>query len=200
MTEAIAAEFYDAAYFNDGTKSNYAPYGPGDWADWLAAMVVGGLNPRSVLDVGCAYGYMVERYRKAGTTAWGFDISSYAIGESVAPDWVWQGDAADAAAYRLDVDLLTATELPEHLVPDQVRAFLSHALVHAERALLLIAIEDGTDHFAGDLSHVNIQPMSWWETEAVQAGWSIGDSSTFNEDDRAKRMLWDGRFLLLVRP
>jgi SAM-dependent methyltransferase len=197
-TAPLTDEFYDREYFNDGTKSNYAPYGPGDWADWLFGMVVGYLNPWSVLDVGCAYGYMVERYSKAGIEAAGFDLSSYAIEQSVIPLWTWQGDATDIESYHgLSVDLITATEFAEHLTPEQFRAFLRHGKQVAKRMLLLIAVEDGHEHH--DKSHINLQVMDWWENEAREAGWTIGDSSAINNDPRSKRMQWDGRFLLLTQ-
>lgn len=199
MLEPLTADFYSREYFTDGTISHYKPYGPGDWADGLAAMVMRLLTPKSVLDVGCAFGFMVQRYRDYSVPAFGFDISHYAISRSN-PAWCWQGDAGDPAAYRHDVDLLTATELPEHLVPEQARAFLRNAYAHADRALLLIALEDGTDQTEGDKSHINIQPMSWWESEARSAGWDIGDASPFDEDACSRRMLWSGRWLMLTKP
>ena len=74
VAHEIDASFYDQAYFTDGTKSNYKPYGPGDWARRLSDMVVRNLAPDSVLDVGCAYGYIVKNLRDANVPAWGFDI------------------------------------------------------------------------------------------------------------------------------
>src|ERR1700676_1129459 len=37
------------------------------------------LQPRSVLDAGCAMGFLVEELRKRGVEACGIDISEYAI-------------------------------------------------------------------------------------------------------------------------
>lgn len=204
MTEPIPASFYDKEYFTAGTKSNYSPYGPGTWADWLAEMLIQHLSPLgSVLDVGCAYGFVVERlWFWKGITAWGFDISEYAIEEQGLKSRTWVGDAADPKAWeRMErgVDLVLSTETPEHLTEKQSKAFLKLAHKHGQRALLLIATGDH-DSSDGDLSHVNIKPMSWWEDLAKATGWVVDDASAFNTDWRSSQMGWAGRWLYLTKP
>jgi hypothetical protein len=184
----VPAEFYDEAYFTDGSKSNYTPYGPGTWADWLTEMLVQHLHPTSVLDVGCAYGYVVERL-------WFWKgIKSR----------TWQGDAADPKAWeRMErgVDLVLSTETPEHLTEEQSEKFLELAFKYSDRALLLIAVDADDSHaMDGDLSHVNVKPMSWWEDLAIDKGWVVSDASPFNTDWRSSQMSWAGRFLYLTKP
>lgn len=41
-------------------------------------------NPKRVLDVGCAKGFMVKAFREQGIAAWGVDVSEYAL--STAPE------------------------------------------------------------------------------------------------------------------
>ena len=53
----------------------------------MADGIVRDLRPASVLDAGCAMGFLVEALRERGVEAWGVDISEYAISkvhESVA--------------------------------------------------------------------------------------------------------------------
>lgn len=203
----IPASFYDAEYFTKGTKSNYAPYAPGGWAEWLADMVVSYLAPESVLDVGCAYGFVVGRLREVGIAATGFDISDYAISRAdlrVRPH-IWIGDASDRSSYDEEVDLVLATELPEHLTEEQSESFLRNARSVAQRALLLTAMypdgqEPDPSFIETDHSHINVKPVSWWLELARRCGWEIDDARAFNEDVRAREMQWAGRFLLLRRP
>ena len=204
-TKPIPAEFYDEAYFTDGSKSNYQPYGPGTWADWLADMLVEHLvpHPSSVLDVGCAYGYVVERlwFRK-GIQAWGFDISEYAINVQGLKGRTWVGDASKPEGWHQvgrGVDLVLSTETPEHLTEEQSQAFMALAFEHGRRALLLIATGDH-ESSDGDASHVNIKPMTWWEDLARNAGWVVDDASLFNTDWRSSQMGWAGRWLYLTKP
>ena len=198
----IPAEFYDQEYFTAGTKSNYAPYGPGDWASALAAMVAR-LRPTSVLDVGCATGLIVKQLRDRKIPAWGFDISEWAIANAVTPE-VYVGRAEDEKSYK-SVDLITAFELPEHLTPDQARKMFVNANNHALRMLCLIAaVRDGEEmpdlSHEKDKSHINIQPISWWRELADRTNWVVLPTDRFDNDPTAKRMGWSGRFLYLGDP
>lgn len=199
MKEPIAASFYDAEYFAGGTKSNYDLYGPGSWADDLADMIWTYYQPTSVLDVGCAYGYLVERLDRKGIPTFGFDISEYAVRRANHPN-VWVGDASKVESYR-HVDLIVATELPEHLTEEQSELFLTHCYTWGQRALLLIATEEeeGDLSLQKDHSHINMKPMSWWQALALRLGWSVASSEDINNDRRSKQMEWDGRFLYLVK-
>lgn len=194
--EEIPASFYDKEYFTDGTKSNYMPYGPGGWASALARMIATHLGPQSVLDVGCAYGYVVKELRDRGIDASGFDISEYALSQSVAPDKTWLGSAEHASSYRgMRVDLVFSSEMLEHLTPRQIRAFLQHAHI-AKRALLLVAIGDPNPE-ERDKSHITINQMEWWDREFRRAGWEPVDASAFNDEKISQEMSWSGRFVLL---
>jgi methylase of polypeptide subunit release factors len=47
--------------------------------DGIAERIVGELQPTSVLDAGCAMGFLVESLRKRGIDTEGIDLSDYAI-------------------------------------------------------------------------------------------------------------------------
>jgi SAM-dependent methyltransferase len=195
--ERVDPAFYDEAYYRDGSKSNYAPYAAGAWVDWIIEMLMAHIErPRSVLDIGCAFGFVVERLWKLGIPAWGFDISEYAV-EVRGSSRTWVGDAADPGSWRR-VDLALATELAEHLTPAQSRTMLRLAYHYSGRFLLLIAAGE-PDPAERDLSHINVVPMSWWEQEARKVGWTVSDASAFNDDWRSSQMSWQGRWLLLTK-
>lgn len=202
IEQPLTGSIYDRDYYIGGTKSAYSDYGPGGWADDLTALVLE-LRPDSVLDVGCAYGFVVQRLRALGIEANGFDISEFAIGRGDS-SYLWIGDAADETSY-IACDLILASELPEHLTEAQARLFLRHARRFGRRALLLICVDTSeVDHGpapdAGDVTHINVRPMPWWVREAREAGWQIGDSTQINADPRSEAMAWAGRFLYLEQP
>ena len=162
------------------------------------------LQPKAVLDVGAAYGFVVGQLGALGVRASGFDISPYAVSQKGRYD-IWVGSADDPAAYR-QTDLILATELAECLTPEQATTFLTVARNFGQRMLLLICIDldpdaDGrkTAIDPNDQSHINVRPMWWWRNLAVEAGWKLGDAVRFNEDRRSETMSWAGRFLLLER-
>jgi SAM-dependent methyltransferase len=198
---AVDPSFYDELYYTDGSKSNYAPYGPGTWADWIIEMVLEHLpRPHSVLDVGCAYGFLVERFLRVGVQSWGFDISQYAIEEQGYFGRTWVGDCTDPDAW-VAVDLALACELGEHLTPDQAHQMLTNAHSFSSRLLMLVAVDLGEydPHEENDGSHIHVVPMTWWEEAAREAGWTVSDASAFNEDRRSGEMGWSGRWLYLEK-
>lgn len=196
--EEIPASFYDEEYFNAGTKSNYKPYSPDIWARKLARMIHEHTNARSVIDVGCAYGYIVAVLRERGVEAYGFDVSEYAIRQSVAPAYTWVGSADDRGSYRLDaVDLIVSTEMLEHLSERQIRMFLENAKV-AKEMVLLFGV-DGGKEMNEDGGHVTFHAKEWWERIFVDHGWSIEDASGLNGAAISQSMGWSGRFFVLSR-
>ena len=82
-----------------------------------------------------------------------------------------------------------------------MRGFFQQTYLHADRLLTLIALDQGGDGdpTEGDHSHINFRPKEWWEQEARNAGWIVGDASQFNQDERSIQMNWHGRFLYFVK-
>ena len=42
--------------------------------DWIAERITRDINPKTVLDAGCAMGFLVEGLRARGVEAWGVDV------------------------------------------------------------------------------------------------------------------------------
>ena len=122
MSEGTRSEDYSSTYYNDAHLGGYDNY-TWDNEEWrtfflsLADRVVGIANPRTVLDVGCARGLLVQALAAKGVDATGIDISEYAI-----------DSAHDDVRHRLRVtsakdpvgeryDLVSCIEVLEHMGP-----------------------------------------------------------------------------------
>jgi len=74
-------ELYNEDYYGDYSVS----YSNKEW--WssvfqrIADRIIADYNPKTVLDTGCAFGYLVAAFRKRGVQAYGIDISEYAISQ-----------------------------------------------------------------------------------------------------------------------
>lgn len=78
------SELYDKKYFDCYTFNfNVVNYSECDeikeYFDNLAKNIVDKFNPKTVLDCGCAMGYLVSALRRLGVEAFGIDVSEYAI-------------------------------------------------------------------------------------------------------------------------
>ena len=82
-------KIFDKQFFDVG-KKELGVYESYQWEDlysqfgFLATWVKNHFNPKRVLDVGCAKGFLVKAFKDLGIEAWGVDVSDYAI--SSAPD------------------------------------------------------------------------------------------------------------------
>ena len=75
--------FFNAFYYREGCGRQYQR--DNEWLnffDGIAEKIVQEINPRTVLDAGCAMGFLVEGLRKRGVDAYGIDISEYAISQA----------------------------------------------------------------------------------------------------------------------
>lgn len=194
----IPASFYDEEYFTAGTKSNYRPYSPDIWARKLARMIHQFTGATSVLEVGCAYGHVIDVLRERGVDACGFDVSEYAIENSVEPAYTWVGSADDKASFRKsEVDLIVCTEVLEHLSERQIRAFLRNSQI-AKQMVILVGLKNGSEMNEDD-GHVTFEPKEWWESVFMQEGWQLQNAEGLNNAAISNAMKWSGRFFFLSR-
>lgn len=152
------SDYYNAYYVRHGT----AVYSREDprWLQFfghVADEIVRQLRPGTVLDVGCAKGFLVECLRDRGVEAYGFDVSEYAIGE-VRPDirpYCWVGSASDSISKNYD--LITCIEVCEHLPESEAQDAIRQMTSHADRILFSSTPGDFTEP-----THVNVRPVIDW--------------------------------------
>lgn len=133
--------------------------------DRIAESVVRDLHPTSVLDAGCAMGFLVEGLRKRGVNAQGIDISEYAISavhESVR-EHCKVGSLTEPLGQRYD--LITCIEVLEHIPVAEADAAI--ASLCAATDLLVIST---TPQDYGEPTHVNVQPPEFWSAALAREG------------------------------
>ena len=115
------------------------------------------INPASVLDAGCAFGFLVEKLRQQGVEAWGLDISEYAI-QNVHPTmqpYCWVGSIIDPLPRRYD--LIIVVEVVEHLEkPDGEQAVANICRFSDDILFSSTPLDYQT------VTHVNVQPPEYW--------------------------------------
>jgi len=112
-----SASFYDEYYKRRGVEVNWALKG-------VMSYVIDELKKRkvkSVLDIGCGAGAMLERCEKNNITGHGFDFSHEAIKicrKFRGLSRVWVGDAKEADNYILGYGAYLCLEVLEHIEND----------------------------------------------------------------------------------
>jgi 2-polyprenyl-3-methyl-5-hydroxy-6-metoxy-1,4-benzoquinol methylase len=132
-------DVYDESYFVGGEKSNYADYGQlreaierGFMPEVLryAEHVADGRTGKSCLDIGCAFGFYVERLAGLGWDAAGVDVSEYAIarGKTRGVSNLYVASAQDLPFADGSFDLVTSIDVIEHIPPHQSRVIVAEAM------------------------------------------------------------------------
>lgn len=131
----------------------------------IADGIVRDLRPASVLDAGCAMGFLVEALRERGVDAWGIDVSEYAI--SKVDDSVHEhcrlGSITESLGRRYD--LIVCIEVLEHLPAAEADRAVANLCEATDRLLLSTTPDD----FA-EPTHHNVQPPEAWSAALAREG------------------------------
>ena len=127
----------------------------------VADRIVSDLHPKTVLDAGCAMGYLVAALRDRGVEAYGVDISEYAISkvrEDIRP-YCAVGSLTEPLPEGLPrrYDLVVTIEVLEHLYAEDGRKTISNLCTYADK----IIFSSTPDDYA-EVTHVNVQQREYW--------------------------------------
>ncbi|MFA6518459.1 MAG: methyltransferase domain-containing protein [Candidatus Shapirobacteria bacterium] len=163
---------FEYDYFHKETHSNYRGYHYRDVYpafNSYAHILVGMLNPKKMLDIGCAKGYLVLAFHRLKVDAYGVDISRYAI---------THGHPAIKSKIRVHnietkklpypdgyFDLVTSCEVIEHVVKHKLvfkeikRVLSPNGIVFLTTPVKNILNKDGVP---ADKTHVSVFPRKKW--------------------------------------
>lgn len=149
---------YDQYYFEHSCGKPYQR--DEGWLSFfggIANRVRTDISPGSVLDAGCAMGFLVEKLREAGVDAYGIDISEYAIvnaHESVKP---FCRVGSILSAFPQKYDLIISIEVLEHLPKADAEKAVENLCRHTDDILF-----SSSPHDYREVSHFNVQPPEYW--------------------------------------
>jgi len=153
--------------FNESYYNTYSPKPYNDAEYWarvfqtIADNIIKDFNPKTVLDAGCAMGYLVAALRDRGVEAYGIDISEYAISK-VREDirqYCFTGSLTDTLPPILPArfDLVITIEVLEHLSEDEGGQAINSLCSYTDN----IIFSSTPDDIAED-THINVQKSDYW--------------------------------------
>ncbi len=130
----------------------------------IADMVLRTLQPKKVLDAGCAAGILVRELRRRGVDAHGFDhcpdLLRIALPE-VAPFLRRGGMNAIPFAREDGFDTLVCIDVFEHVPEDRVQAMVAEFARLGVRHLAVHVVHSEIEHHG----HITLRPLSWWDRQ-----------------------------------
>ncbi len=186
-------DYYDRDYYERGLetgKSNYQNY---RWIPELtipmAMAIIDHLEIKygqTILDWGCAKGYLVKAFRWLNRKAWGVDVSRYAV-ENCDPeiqtfcrrfDFIF--DLSKFSNFPVKFDFCIAKDVFEHMR----KVILEETLENLKTDKLFVIIPFGKDgrYFSPpnnlDKSHIICEDLTWWMKFFTENRWNVTEFIT----------------------
>lgn len=173
----IPGSWYDADYFEHGRTSNWT--GGYRWtnlqqifrdaAQWLTDTFP---EAQTVLDIGCAKGFLVRTLRERGVAACGVDHSAWAISHADAGARAYLHLAGiDDMDWPQGCDLLVAMHVLESLTQAQLQAFLPRARGWVKQGLVAVIAAPGPAGQDRDATRVTQLDREGWRALFLSCGW-----------------------------
>lgn len=160
------AGLYDAHYFAHACGRPYQR--DKEWLRFFGAIadrIVSDIHPGTVLDAGCAMGFLVEALRDRGVDSYGVDISEYAI-QNVRPDIKPYCSVGKVTApLPQQYDLIVCIEVLEHLPQSESERAVENMCQYTDDVLF-----SSTPFDYKEATHFNVQPPEYWGELFAQAG------------------------------
>lgn len=131
----------------------------------IAERIISDMQPKTVLDAGCAMGFLVEALRAKGVEAWGIDISEYAISQVHESVKAFCNIGSVTASLARRYDLVVCIEVLEHLPKAAAEAAVANFCAHTDDILFSSSPND----FA-EPTHYNVQPPEYWAEQFARHG------------------------------
>ena len=147
-------EVYELIYNDDA----YSYYGRSNHGH-KAIEAIAQLKPTSLLDVGCGHNKFVQEIRELGVKALGVDFACKSADQIA--------DILDLPFRDKEFDFITAWDVLEHLLPDQVeQAFLEMKRVSSRFAFTIAydyASTPPPKKFKNHNLHQTVRKPDWWK-------------------------------------
>jgi SAM-dependent methyltransferase len=184
-------ERYAASHFErrDQFRQDYAR---------LAASLLAHLDFTSVLDVGCANGFLLTEFLAAGKSVEGLELSAEVM--AVLPEELRAVvRVGDFAAARGSFDLVCCVEMAEHIPRRRSDELVETLCATARRWIFFTAAPPGQT----GRGHINCQPRAAWETRFAARGWRQADdelSAVSRDLERLAEARWLATNAMLFEP
>ena len=157
---------YNERYYQNYNGDNYGRNEK--WFSFfgnIADNIVEKIQPKTVLDIGCAYGLLVESLRDRGCEAFGIDVSDYAL--SRARNDIVKYLSVDTILRPMSrkFDLIVTIEVIEHIKEEDCETAIQNMCAAADSVLLATTPDDFDDP-----THFNVQPPVYWVKQFAKFG------------------------------
>jgi len=177
---------FDRDYYERGLETGKSCYQNYRWIPELTmpmAMTMIdhlGIAPQeTILELGCAKGYLVKAFRLLHRQAFGIDISSYAISnvDSEIKQYCYLGNVIGFTKFPLEqFDFCIAKDVFEHIEKQELVNVLN--CIPSKTLFVVVPLGDGENKYIApmnnlDVTHVICEPIHWWVNVFERSKWAV---------------------------
>lgn len=180
---SIHVSAYNKDYFNGGVGGYGGYYGEGyrDFpSNWNIFKSVMDLKPKSVLEIGCARGYLVKRFEDAKVRSMGLDGSRHCYLTRVT-DGILEWDITQIPwpVKDLAFDLCLSVSTLEHISESRIDAVIGEIRRTCLRSFHVVNFGDRDD--GKDKTHILFRDQSWWKSRFGPGYHDIHSEQEYNK-------------------
>ncbi len=180
--KAADPSFFDEDYFMRGIETGKSAYQQYHWIPELTMPMVMRIidylhirPDQTILDFGCALGYVVKAFRLLNRQAWGFDISEYAISHVDSEVKPYCFTLKNPVEIPERFDFCIAKDVLEHIDYNSIVSVLRY--IDAKNLFSIIPLGENGKYDAPknnlDKSHIICEGLQWWIDTFLKAGWEL---------------------------
>jgi len=174
-------EFFDKSYYENGPQADKSLYQNYRWMPELTIPLahhiiqsMGIMHDHTVMDFGCAKGFLVNALRLLGLKAYGVDVSEYAISQSMKETSNYIQVIEPFSNDFRTCDHLIAKDILEHIEYEHIDEQMDILREKCETIFAVIPLGDGEKYlipaYEFDKSHHIRESKEWWHDKFKRAG------------------------------
>jgi SAM-dependent methyltransferase len=172
---------FDEKYYEDGINNHISGYENYRWMPERtireATSIIDKINFETVLDFGCAKGFMVYAMRLLGKEAYGVDISEYAVNAGLPQVKDHLSIINSVDDIRGNYDLIMAKDVLEHVPYEALADVLKAFRIRCRNILVAVPLGDNKKfrirQYEMDITHIIREPEEFWLKALGDAGFKI---------------------------
>jgi cyclopropane fatty-acyl-phospholipid synthase-like methyltransferase len=186
--------FYDRDYYENGITSKKSLYENYRWLPDLTLPLAkeiykimekangfAEIVEPSILDYGCAKGYLVQAFRQLGFNSFGIDVSEYAINNALSTTKNYLRclnlEFTSIPDEWKPIDYIIAKDVLEHLSYENLINQLKELRKLSSRIIVIVPLGNGEkyfiDEYENDPSHIIREDLAWWQKLLSDLGFDV---------------------------
>lgn len=174
-------EFFDKSYYESGPQAAKSLYQNYRWMPELTIPLahhitqsMGIMHDQTVMDFGCAKGFLVNAMRLLGLEAYGVDVSEYAISQAMKETNGYVKVIEPFSDNFRTCNHLIAKDILEHIEYEHIDTQMEILRAKCETIFAVIPLGDGEKYlipaYEFDKSHHIRESKEWWHDKFKKAG------------------------------